>query len=166
MDFWDREYGLKAAKDNKMLTLGDKHIILNVPIGLKIGERFLKGLLGPLARKYLPENLEVSVEGGYVSEPYDYRRGWHPGSTAEQVEEYLLLEGIRISKRAAKKAAENKDSESYPIWKKELKKMDNENGLKIISVKRLTPFIGLECVIYLRKELKKKIGKIPKTLRN
>ena len=46
----------------------------------------------------------------------------------------------------------NRDPESYPIWKSDLTKMAEKFNLKILSKKRLTPLIGLECVIYFQKK--------------
>ncbi len=46
----------------------------------------------------------------------------------------------------------NKDPESYPIWKSDLIKMAEKFGLETVSIKRLTPFAGLECLLYFRKK--------------
>lgn len=109
--------GRQAAKDHKVVTLGDKHIVLKVPEGIQFGEGFLKGLLGPLARKVGPENLEVTVEGGYKSDPYN-RHYWFGNrvSSQEIVRRYLSIEAERIKKRAAKKAKDSKNADwSEPI---------------------------------------------------
>lgn len=50
----------------------------------------------------------------------------------------------------------NKDPESYPIWKSDLAEMAKRFGLEILSIKQLTPLIGLECVVYFRKRPKRK----------
>ncbi len=45
----------------------------------------------------------------------------------------------------------NKDPESYPVWKKDLEKVAGKNDLKITNVERLTPVLGLECVVRFQK---------------
>lgn len=112
------EAGRQAAKDHKVPTLGDKHIVLKIPLGIQMDESFLKGLLGPLARKVGPENLTVSVDGGYQGQSYDRRYSWRPRppSCKDLVEEYLISEGRRIKERAAKKKKEAKNGDwSDPI---------------------------------------------------
>lgn len=45
----------------------------------------------------------------------------------------------------------NRDPESYPMWKNDLAEIAKRFGLEILSIKQLTPLVGLECVVYFRK---------------
>lgn len=108
--------GRQAAKDHKVVTLGDKHIVLKVPQGIPFGEGFLKGLLGPLARKVGPGNLEITVDGGYKSAPHERRYWIRTQSSQYMVEQYLSAEAERIKKREAKKAKDSNNADwSEPI---------------------------------------------------
>ena len=112
---WGIGMGRKAAKEHQITTLGDKHIVLKIPQGIKWDESFLKGFIGPVARKVGPENLEISVQGGFSGTGYGY--GYFPQqSSKDQLNEYLIAESHRIKKRTEKKSKESKNGDwSEPI---------------------------------------------------
>ncbi len=45
----------------------------------------------------------------------------------------------------------NKDPESRPLWKKDFSSSVAKLGLKVKKIKRITPLLGLECVVFLEK---------------
>ena len=103
---WGRESGLKAAKDNQLLKKAPTELILKIPNGICMGERFLTAFLGPLARKVGPENLKVTVIGGFEGGYADraFRGDSDCWNTTQQIEEYLTLESMRVAKRQKEKA--------------------------------------------------------------
>ena len=100
---WDREQGLKAAKDHNFLADMPTDVTFKIPPGIPMDDSFLKALLGPLARKVGVENLKVTVVGGHSGGSLHGYYNRCP-STARQVEEYLVLESIAVKKRQEEKA--------------------------------------------------------------
>jgi len=123
---------------------------------------FIEGIIGVDTDISTGDAEKLDLKDNFVDYTFSFALMKH---LPDSVKERVLSEFSRVSKEGIICSfalfnipayllwkIKNKDPESYPIKRRTLKEIAHKNGLKVINIERLTPVIGLECVIYFDKK--------------